>query len=323
MMPPFETTAECVRLLADIERLIGRYEGHHHPRPDPMLRKSLRIRTVQGSVAIEGNTLTDEQITAVLDGRRVSGPRREIREVKNALTAYDRLSVWNPGDLNDLLAAHRVLMSGLIESAGSWRRGKIGVLDGSRVAHVAPPAERVAWQVEQLLQFHADDQTTHPIIKAAVVHYELEFIHPFEDGNGRMGRLWHTLILSEYHAVFAYVPVESIIRDQQNDYYAVLRQCDRAGNSTAFVEFSLTATRQALDETLTQMIARPVTAADRLDVAQQRFQNSEFARRDYLSLFLGLSTATASRDLRQAVDDGQLQRSGQKAQTTYTFRMAR
>jgi Fic family protein len=316
-------TAECIRLLADIERLIGRYEGQHRPRPAPMLRKSLRVRSVQGSVAIEGNTLTDEQITAVLEGRRVTGPRREIREVKNALAAYDRLSGWNANEPNDLLAAHKVLMSGLIESAGSWRRGNIGVLDGSRVAHVAPPAERVAWQVENLLQFLAAGQATHPIVKAAVVHYELEFIHPFEDGNGRIGRLWHTLILSEYHTVFAYVPVESIIRDQQSDYYAVLRQCDRAGNSTAFVEFSLLATKRALDETLTQLIAKPVTAADRLAVARERFQNSEFARKDYLPLFPGLSTATASRDLRQAVDSGRLQRSGQKSQTTYAFRVSR
>ena len=136
--------------------MIGRYEGQHHPRPAPMLRKSLRVRTVQSSVAIEGNTLSEELITAVLEGRRVSGPRREVREVKNALAAYGRLPEWKSGDTVSLLAAHGVLMSGLIESAGNWRRGNIGVMDGSRVAHVAPPAERVAWQVEQLL--HLDKQ---------------------------------------------------------------------------------------------------------------------------------------------------------------------
>lgn len=319
-MPPFEVTSESIRLLAEIERQLGRYEGLHQPRPAPRLRKSLRVRTVQSSVAIEGNTLTEEQITALLDGRRVAGPPREILEAQNALAAYDRLPEWAPENRDDLLAAHGILMGGLINRSGRWRRGGVGVLQGTRVAHLAPPASRVAGLVGDVLRFLATDTDTHPAVKAAVVHYELEFIHPFEDGNGRIGRLWHTLILSRYHRVFLHVPIESVIRERQDEYYTVLRSCDQTGTSTAFVEFSLRATHEALQRTLSEFTPSPVTPAQRLEAAAEHFQSQSFSRKDYLALFPGLSTATGSRDLRKAVDVKRLTRSGDKAQTRYRFR---
>ncbi len=199
MRPPIEVTPQCIRLLTDIERQLGRYEGLHHPRPAPLLRKSLRVKTLQGIVAIEGNALTEEQVTAVLEGKRVVGPRRDILEVQNALTAYERLANWKPGRRDDFLKAHGVLMAGLLERAGRWRTGGVGVMKGKKVIHIAPPTGRVPYLLKDLLDFFATDTETHAAIKVAVVHYELEFIHPFEDGNGRMGRLWHTLILSHYH----------------------------------------------------------------------------------------------------------------------------
>ncbi len=320
MTPPFEITPLCIRLLADIERLIGRYEGLNQPRPAPMLRKSLRIKTVQGSVAIEGNTLTESQITAVMDGKRVVGPRREVLEVQNALAAYDRLAEWKPELRGDLLKAHQVLMAGLLESAGRWRRRAVGVIQGNTVVHVAPPADRVAFLIQELLAFFSKDADTHPLVKAAIVHYELEFIHPFEDGNGRIGRLWHTLVLSRYHPLFQFVPIESVIRDRQAEYYAVLGKCNSAGNSTAFIEFALTATRDALELTLSQLATTPITGSDRLATAHEHFGNQLFSRKDYLTLFPKLSTATASRDLKGAVDQSLLIKSGEKSQTRYVFR---
>ncbi|MDA0589409.1 MAG: Fic family protein [Planctomycetota bacterium] len=323
-MLPFEITSDCIRLLADVERLLGRHEGRHEgrhqPRPAPQLRKSLRVRSVQSSVAIEGNTLTEEQITALLDGRRVVGPQREILEAQNALVAYDRLPDWNPAERDDLLSAHGILMSGLIDRAGKWRRGGVGVLQGTRVAHVAPPANRVAFLVGEVLDFLRDDTATHPAVKAAVIHYELEFIHPFEDGNGRIGRLWHTLILGRYHPVFGHVPIESIIRERQSDYYEVLRDCDQKGSSTAFVEFSLQATHEALQRTLSELAPSPVTPSQRLETAAEHFQSRNFSRKDYMTLFPNLSTATSSRDLRKAVDESRLKSSGERAQTVYQFR---
>jgi cell filamentation protein, protein adenylyltransferase len=320
MKPPFDITPLCVRLLADIERLLGRYEGLHHPRPAPLLRKELRVKTVRGSVAIEGNTLTEEQITALLDGKRVVGPRREVVEVQNALAAYDRLSEWDPAMSADLLKAHRVLMAGLLDGAGRWRRGGVGVMHGDQVVHVAPPADRVAFLVKELLDFAASDNETHPIAKAAVVHYELEFIHPFEDGNGRIGRLWHTLMLTHYHPLFLHVPIESVIRERQAEYYSVLGQCNQAGRSTDFVEFGLAATRDALEMTLSQISPEPVTGSHRLETAREHFGSQPFSRKDYLALFPKLSTASASRDLKQAVDARQLKKTGDKSQARYAFK---
>ncbi|HLQ43576.1 MAG TPA: Fic family protein, partial [Planctomycetaceae bacterium] len=288
--------------------------------PAPLLSKSLRVKTVQGSVAIEGNTLTEEQVTALLDGKRVAGPRREIVEVQNALAAYDRLSEWDPVKPADMLKAHRVLMTALLDGAGHWRRGGVGVMQGDQVVHVAPPAARVAFLVKELLDFTASDQETHPVIKAAVVHYELEFIHPFADGNGRIGRLWHALMLSRYHPLFVHVPIESVIRDRQAEYYRVLGQCNQAGHSTAFVEFALAATRDALEMTLGQISPEPITGSHRLETAREHFGTQPFSRKDYLALFPKLSTATASRDLKQAVDARHLKKTGDKSQARYAFK---
>lgn len=319
MEPPFEITAEAVGFLAEIERLLGRFEGLQQPRPTPILRRSLRIRTVQGSVAIEGNALTEDQITAVLDGRRVSGPSRDILEVQNALNAYERLSQWQSTCCRDLLEAHEVLMTGLLKEAGDWRRGKVGVLSGSRVTHVAPPDQLVAGRISDLLRFLESDAQTHPVALAAVVHYELEFIHPFEDGNGRIGRLWHSLILSQYHPLFLHVPIESVIRERQVEYYAVLRACDQSGRSTRFVDFCLSATLDALKWTLAEISPTTVTPFSRLATAREHFGTATFSRKDYCQVFPSLSTATASRDLRKAVDEGLASKSGQRALTRYAF----
>src|ERR1022692_1847442 len=194
MKPPFRITPRILTLSTDIARLVGRCEGLSGTQPQPQLRRQNRIRTVQGSVAIEGNTLSLDQITAILDQKTVRGPRREVTEVRNAIAAYDRAAAWRGGAMRDLLAAHGVMMAGLVTDAGRWRSRDIGVIRGSKVGHVAPRAGRVPELMRGLFSFLARDRATPTIVKACVFYYELEFIHPFSDGNGRLGRLWQHVI---------------------------------------------------------------------------------------------------------------------------------
>lgn len=233
--------------VAEIAELLGQLEGRGASGKVPILRRENRIRSIHSSLAIENNTLTLEQVTAVIAGKRVLGPPQEVHEVKNAFAAYEAMESWSPSSSRDLLAAHRLLMAGLIDDAGKFRTRAVGIAQEKQVVHLAPPAERVPGLMKDLLGWlkRAD---AHPLIAGSVFHYELEFIHPFSDGNGRIGRLWQTLILSRWNPLFAWLPVESVIRDRQADYYKVLAKCDKAGNSTAFIEFLLAAILTALRE---------------------------------------------------------------------------
>lgn len=319
MRPPFEITPTIIERIARLERLLGRIDSAPNTIPEPKLRRSARVKTIQASLQIEGNSLSEEQVTAILEGRRVAAPALDLREIRNANAAYDRLESWSPEQPADLLEAHGILMAGLIESAGHWRSGGVGVIKGSQIAHVAPPAGRVPILIEQLLEFAGSDLEIHPAIRASVCHYELEFIHPFDDGNGRAGRLWHSLILTKFHPVFAHVPVESVVRDRQEEYYRVLGQSDAAGASTPFVEFALTATRDALEDSVAQFSKQAATPESRLTAARSHFGDREFARKAYMELHSALSTASASRDLRFGVESGWLQREGDKSLARYRF----
>jgi Fic family protein len=317
--PPFDVTPSAIARLMEIMRLVGRYEGLLSPPPQPKLRRQNRIRTVVGSLAIEGNTLSTEQATAIMDNKRVIGPKREVLEVRNAISTYSRASNYDPGRSRDLLLAHRSMMDGLIEDAGRYRSKAVGVFQGSHVAHVAPAAKRVGPLVEQLFEFVRRATSTHPLVNAAVTHYKLEFIHPFSDGNGRMGRLWQHVMLVRFHSLFEHVPVESIIHARQEEYYRVLGACDRAGNSTAFVEFALESVLGSVEEFLHDLRPEPMTAKARLEVARHAFGFEEFSRKDYLAQFKALSTATASRDLREGVEAGALSKRGDKSLARYRF----
>jgi Fic family protein len=289
------------------------------PRPEPRLRRENRVRTIQGSLAIEGNTLSTAQITAILDGKRVVGPQRDIVEVRNAVAIYADAARLDPARPRDLLRAHRGMMRDLIPDAGRFRSSNLGVIHGSRVAHVAPPAARVPELVDRLLAFAGQARDVHGLVKSAVVHYELEFIHPFSDGNGRMGRLWQHVLLLKVHPLFEFVPVESVVRARQEAYYATLQACDRAGTSTAFVEFSLHAILEALEDVSRALVVPARTSRDRLVHARGHFGIREFARTEYRALQKTISTATASRDLREGVADGTLRRRGDKATARYRF----
>jgi Fic family protein len=245
--PPLTLTAQMLALVAEISEQVGRLTATRSEALTPQLRRGNRIRTIQASLAIENNTLSVEQVTALLDGKRVLGLPREIQEVRNAFAAYDALPGWQPQRQADLLAAHDLLMQGLIDDAGCYRQGGVGIYREGRLLHMAPPASRVAELMQDLLRWLGASDW-HPLIVSCVFHYEFEFIHPFADGNGRMGRLWQTLILSLWRPVLAYLPVETVIRDQQEAYYAALSTADQAAEATPFVEFMLAALRQALVE---------------------------------------------------------------------------
>lgn len=243
--PPFTLTPAILSLVAEIAAEVGRLGSRTGAGNIPMLRRGSRIRSIHASLAIENNTLDLSQVTAVIEGKRVLGPPREIQEVKNAFIAYEAMPAWNPASAKDLLAAHRLMLHGLLDAPGKFRTRAVGVAKGNQVVHLAPPAARVPELVKNLLAW-LKRTDTHPLVSSAVVHYELQFIHPFADGNGRLGRLWQTLILSRWQPLFAWLPVETVIRERQTDYYRVLAACDKAGQSTAFIEFSLAALLTAL-----------------------------------------------------------------------------
>ncbi|MBN8461090.1 MAG: Fic family protein [Verrucomicrobia bacterium] len=245
--PPFTITPAILSLVAEIAGEVGRLGAISGQGSVPKLRRENRIKSIHASLAIENNTLTLEQVTAVIAGKRVLGKPSEIQEVKNAFAAYEAMAGWNPSSQKDLLAAHRLLMAGLVDGAGCFRTRSVGIAQGERVVHLAPPAARVPGLIKDLLAW-LKRTDTHPLVASSVFHYELEFIHPFADGNGRMGRLWQTLILSQWNPLFAFLPVETVIRERQADYYRVLGACDNAGNSTAFIEFLLDSLLTALRE---------------------------------------------------------------------------
>lgn len=256
--PPFTITPAILKLVGEISEWIGRYSLAADAALTPRLRRANRIRTIHGSLAIEGNTLNLEQVTAIVDGKRVIGAPRELQEVRNALIAYERMEICNPAQVDDLLAAHRALMLGLVDRPGEFRIGGVGIKRDDEVIFVAPPAARVRGQIEDLLAWLAETPD-HPLIASAVFHYEFEFIHPFIDGNGRMGRLWQTLILSRWQKTFAHIPIECVIRDCQTGYYEALTESNTRGESTPFILFMLTVIRDAVYGMATEQVTEQAT----------------------------------------------------------------
>ncbi|HEY2382265.1 MAG TPA: Fic family protein [Terriglobia bacterium] len=260
-----------------------------------------------------------EQVTALLDGKRVAGFRKDILEAQNANAAYDQATDFEPYSISSLRRAHAVLMNGIIPDAGKWRTGSIGIMKGSRVSHVAPKAQYVQGLVKELLLFVRKSKST-PLISSSVFHHEFEVIHPFSDGNGRMGRLWQHVLLVRFHPVFEYVAVESIVRERQKDYYRALEETDRSADSTVFVEFMLRAILDGTQGLLSELRVEAVVPEDRLQAARDRFQREWFSRKDYQSFFVRLSAPTASRDLRLGTIEKILERKGDKALTRYRFK---
>ncbi|MCK5312221.1 MAG: Fic family protein [Desulfobacteraceae bacterium] len=257
--PPYTITAEIVRMISEISEIIGRLSIEGSVNHVPQLRRSNRIRTIHASLAIENNTLSLEQVTAIIKGKRVLGAPQEIKEVKNAFTVYEKLEQLNPLLQKDLLHAHEMLMESLVSESGNYRSGNVGIIKGKKVVHLAPPAKRVPNLMNDLFAW-LKNTDAQPLIASSVFHYEFEFIHPFADGNGRMGRLWQTLILSRWKPFFAYLPVETIIHSDQDNYYKVLAKSDQQADSTLFIEFMLNSIALALKELIeTDQVTDQVT----------------------------------------------------------------
>jgi len=301
--PPYTITDKIVALVASISEKIGEINATHLYKPVTELRKKNRIKTIQSSLEIEGNTLTEEQITALLENKRVIAPQKDILEVQNAIKVYEQLNTFNPFQLRDLEKANAILMNGLIDNAGKSRTTNVGIVKGSK----------------DLFQYLKKDNDL-ILIKSCVFHYEFEFIHPFLDGNGRMGRLWQTLILMQQYPVFEFLPVESLIKQKQSDYYNKLSESVKKGNSTPFIEFMLEIISESLDELLhSQSIT--LRTEDRIYLFRDKIGENSFSRKEYMQHFKNISAPTASRDLKWAVEQNLLTKFGALRLTEYQFKL--
>lgn len=254
-----------------------------------------------------------------MDNKKVLGSKKEIFEVKNKIALYEDVEKFKLESIKSFLEAHSKLMRGLIESSGRYRSGNVGVLKGKVVKHVAPKPLMVPELMSSLFTWAKKQKDLHVLIKSCVVHYEIEFIHPFEDGNGRMGRFWQTALLTKFNPVFKYVPIESLINENQKKYYAAFEASNRAGTSTEFIEFMLSIILESLREFDAQNKGLVVTSLDRIGRAKDHFGVITFSRKEYMELFKTISSATASRDLKEGVSSRVLTTYGEKNQTLYRF----
>jgi len=318
MKPPYTITDKILVLVASISEKIGEINASHLYKPATELRKKNRIKTIQSSLEIEGNTLTEEQITALLENKRVIAPQKDILEVQNAIKVYEQLRQFNPYQLKDLVKAHSVLMNGLIDNPGKLRTTNVGIVKGSKVEHIAPNGTMVNGLMKDLFDYLKKDNDL-ILIKSCVFHYEFEFIHPFTDGNGRMGRLWQTLILMQQYPVFEYLPVESLIKQKQTEYYNKLSESDKKGNSTPFVEFMLGIISESLNGLL-QSQSVTLHTEDRIRLFKDKISKNKFTRKDYMQSFKNISAPTASRDLKWATEQDLLYKFGTLRLTEYQFK---
>lgn len=310
--PPFEITNQIIDYVAEIAELVGKLTSTNQLSANPTLRRSNRIRTIHGSLAIEQNTLSLEQVTAVLNGKHVLAPPKDIAEVKNAYDIYEWLDELNPYSVENLLTAHRIMTRGLVDEAGMFRTRPVGIVDNEgHVLHFGTLPQYVPDLVMELLDW-VKNSDIHILIRSCVFHYELELIHPFADGNGRIGRLWHTLLLSKWNPVFAWLPVESIIHDRQQEYYKAINASNDAGESTVFIEFMLSAIKASLIEAIR---TSDEMSDEKMDKAMLRWNKIEayLKSHDYIMnadvrKLCGVSAATANRILAALVAKNQLEK---------------
>ena len=308
--PPFELTNQIVSLVAEIAELVGQVSSADRLSTDPSLRRSNRIKTVYGSLAIEQNTLTLDQVTAVLNGKRVLAPSKDITEVRNAFEIYERLETLNPYSIDDLLTAHGVMMRGLEQEAGEFRSRPVGVVNqAGEIVHFGTLPQYVPDAVTNLLEWVKSSELP-MLIRSCVFHYEFELIHPFADGNGRTGRLWHTLLLSKWNPIFAWLPVESIVHDHQQEYYEAINSSNAAVSSTAFIEFMLSTIKASLIEAVSlsdeMSDVSKDKAVERWRQIEQFLESHNVIQNAHVRQFCGVSAATANRILAGFAAEGRI-----------------
>lgn len=292
-VPPYTITDKTVNLISAITEIITKITINDNMSNNPRLRRDNRIRTIHASLAIENNSLSLDQVTNIINGKRILGAPDEICEVKNAFEAYNKLLEMNPYSVKDMLLAHKVLMNELTKEAGTFRRGGVGVFAGEQLVHMAPTANQVLHFMKELVDW-AKKAEVHPLIKSCVFHYEFEFIHPFADGNGRMGRMWQTLLLYKWKSLFGWLPIETLIRERQDEYYKVLGECDHCADSGKFVEFLLKAIYDALHEiSNTEQVGEQVT--EQVERLLAVIGDKEYSTKELMEL-LGLKHRPTFRD---------------------------
>ena len=314
MNPPYDITPTILKLVTQVSEKLGEVNANFLDKPSPQLRKRNKIKTIHSSLSMEGNTLTEEQITALLENKRVVGPKKDIEEVVNAISIYEQLHSFDPFSVQSFLSAHKGLMQGLVKEAGTFRTQGVGIVKGEKAQHLAPPHLAVPGLMKDLFKYLKNPDEL-CLIKSCVFHYEMEFIHPFLDGNGRMGRLWQTLILKEEYPVFEFLPFETLISQTQEKYYKALSISDKTGKSTVFIEYMLA----VINESLTSILSfnnRTFSDTERLEyfITQGKQQ---FSRRDYMNVFKNISSATASRDLKKGIELNLLVKNGERNKTIY------
>jgi len=312
--PPFTITAKILDQVSLISEIVGKLEVLAPTAITPTLRKANKIKTITGTLAIEGNTLGIEKVTAILEGKRVMGSMREIAEVNGAIKVYDKLSTLNYKNLDDLHLSHKLLMQEILTNAGSFRSSNVGVGGEEGVVHVAPPHGQVAGLMQTLFDWLGTTDM-HPLIKSSVFHYEFEFIHPFIDGNGRMGRLWQSLILYAWKPIFSAIPIESVIKETQQAYYDALEASGSLGESTPFVEFMLDAIGKACEDELKNENNVPINVPknvpiQRLDKILLLMADNSSITIDQLAQICEVSDKTIKRDIAKLKEQGILERQG-------------
>ena len=306
-IPPFTMTDEITNLVIEIAEITGAMTVSEQLSKNPKLRRVNRVRSIHSSLAIEQNSLTKEQVSDIIDGKRVLGPPQDIREVQNAYEAYEIMTKLNPYSVKDLLKAHKIMMGGLVKEAGVFRSKGVGVYAGEQLIHTGTPANYVPGLIGQLFDW-LKKSNLHPLIKGCIFHYEFEFIHPFVDGNGRLGRLWHTLILAKWQEFFLWIPIEIIIHERQDDYYKALNASNVVSESTIFVQFMLLLIRDLLKElSHNGVMNKEKTLDEKLFDLLKEDGNQSAAG---LAEILGSSPRTVQRALKRLMSDGKIEHVG-------------
>ena len=311
--PPFTISAKIIDLISRISERIGEINSLESSPRNVQLRKGNRIKTIHSSLAIENNSLNLEQITAIIDGKRVLGAPNEIQEVKNAVQAYDLLLSLDSTNEKDLLRAHSLMMSDLVSRNGKYRMDGVGIFDGTEVVHIAPPADRVPALMADLFDW-LKNSDTHPLVKSCVFHYEFEFIHPFQDGNGRMGRFWQTVILKDWKDVFSWIPVETLIKENQAEYYNALNVSDTNADSTLFIEFMLSLILRTIDEIIANENRVNVKVKVKVNVNQQKIldelKNNPYVTMEELAEIVGIAKKNVFNNMKKLQENGLIRRIG-------------